>query len=149
MISILTVALAAQVNASCLLTSERSIMLAASPWCDEVRLVADEVSDKLFRWLKPETSPTDYWQQWSLKSRDNPVVSSRLSDNYFGLGFWMPEKLEEDAHDMTTEEWLRSHGLLFSVGFGERQKGEPRMRFDYRWHDDADSDLMMQVEVPF
>ncbi|MCV5991403.1 hypothetical protein OFO94_35620, partial [Escherichia coli] len=67
----------------------------------------------------------------------------------FGLGFWMPEELRDEESKMDTEEWLRSHGLMFSVGFGDKSDGQPRMRFDYRWHEYYDADWMMQIEVPF
>ncbi|WP_325205958.1 hypothetical protein [Vibrio sp. 03_296] len=61
----------------------------------------------------------------------------------------MPEEYENQVASMTTEEWLRSHGLMFSIGLGDKKSGEPRMRFDYRWHETSEADVMMQIEVPF
>lgn len=89
-----------------------------------------------------------YWDDWVLKSASNPILSRHLSSNYFGIGVWMPSELEEKMATMSMDEWLRNHGLQFSVGFGDKKAGEPRMRLDYRWHDDYEGDVMMTIEVP-
>lgn len=101
-----------------------------------------------------ESDPTqvfdgDYWSEWSFDQIDDPFITQNLASNYFGLGVWLPSDLAENVSTMSTDEWLRSHGLQFSVGFGDKKLGEPRMRLDYRWHEDYDGDIMMQVEVPF
>ena len=47
-------------------------------------------------------------------------------------------------------EWLESHGLQLSLAFGGEEKGKnTRFRIDYRWHDRADDQLFMQLEIPF
>lgn len=89
---------------------------------------------------------SDYWSDWVLKAQTNPFLSQHFSSSYFGIGVWSPE---EDEEEMTTQEWLMNHGLQFSVGFGEKEAGEPRLRLDYMWHEDQQDNLMMQVEVPF
>ncbi|MGD8110687.1 hypothetical protein [Vibrio sp. TRT 17S01] len=95
---------------------------------------------------KPETS---YWSDWVLKTETDPLITQSLAHSYFGIGVWMPSQLEERFSSMTTQEWIMNHGLQFSLGFGERRIGEPRLRLDYRWHDKLDGDMMMQVELPF
>ncbi|MGX1926558.1 hypothetical protein ACUALS_15570 [Vibrio sp. NH-7] len=90
-----------------------------------------------------------YWDDWVLKSETNPILTRALSSNYVGVGVWVPTELENRLHAMDTEEWILSHGLLLSVGFGKKSAGEPRMRLDYRWHDKYDGDVMMQIELPF
>lgn len=97
---------------------------------------------------EPE-STTGYWSDWVIQSKDAPLLTQSLESNYVGLGMWFPEDLEDDQYDMSTEEWLMNHGLQLSIGFGDKVEGQPRMRFDYRWHDSRDADLMMQVELPF
>ncbi|MCC4786810.1 hypothetical protein AB6E39_02065 [Vibrio splendidus] len=97
---------------------------------------------------EPE-STADYWSDWVIQSKDAPLLTQSLESNYVGLGMWFPEDLEDDQYDMSTEEWLMNHGLQLSIGFGDKVEGQPRMRFDYRWHDSRDADLMMQVELPF
>ncbi|WP_146448741.1 hypothetical protein [Vibrio kanaloae] len=95
-----------------------------------------------------ESTP-DYWTNWVLQSKEAPFITQSLESNYVGLGMWFPEDLEDEQYEMSTEEWLLNHGLQLSIGFGEKVQGQPRMRFDYRWHDSSDADLMMQVELPF
>ena len=97
---------------------------------------------------EPE-STADYWSDWVIQNKDTPLLTQSLESNYVGLGMWFPEDLEDEQYDMSTEEWLMNHGLQLSIGFGEKVDGQPRMRFDYRWHDSRDADLMMQVELPF
>ncbi|WP_295891863.1 hypothetical protein [uncultured Vibrio sp.] len=95
------------------------------------------------------TTIGSYWDDWVLNSASDPFVTQNISSNYFGLGVWMPQHLEDELGEMSTEEWLMSHGVQLSVGFGDKKSGQPRMRFDYRWHEKYDGDVMMQVEVPF
>ena len=90
-----------------------------------------------------------YWSDWVLKTQSNPFLSQHYSSGYFGIGVWDPNELEEDEEELSTQEWLMNHGLQFSVGFGEKKAGEPRLRFDYLWHDEKQDNLMMQIEVPF
>ncbi|MDG3087863.1 hypothetical protein P7F88_18015 [Vibrio hannami] len=89
---------------------------------------------------------TDYWAHWSGHLVDNPVLTGGDEISHFGLGLWQPNE-EESIADMTYVEWLRSHGLQFSLGFGE--PGKPRFRFDYQWHEMINDHVSFQVEVPF
>lgn len=90
-----------------------------------------------------------YWSDWIMSDDDNPLLSRSLAANYIGVGVWVPSELEDQMETMNAEEWLKSHGLLLSLGFGDMDSGKPRMRLDYRWHEKYDGDVMMQVEVPF
>lgn len=96
----------------------------------------------------PRKDYEGYWSDWVLKTESNPFLSQHYSDSYFGIGVWSPTEFE-DEEELTTQEWLMNHGLQFSVGFGEKKLGEPRLRFDYMWHEDEQDNVMMQVEVPF
>lgn len=99
---------------------------------------------------KPATRDySDYWSDWVLKTESNPFLSQHYSSSYFGIGVWDPNKSDEDQEDLSTQDWLMDHGLQFSLGIGEKKAGEPRLRFDYLWHDEKQDNLMMQVEVPF
>ncbi|GAB2647563.1 hypothetical protein [Vibrio panuliri] len=91
---------------------------------------------------------SEYWSDWVLKSDANPFFSQNYSSSYFGIGVWSPDELDGED-ELTTQEWLLNHGLQFSVGFGEKKNGEPRVRLDYMWHDDEKNNVMMQVELPF
>ncbi|WP_146029071.1 hypothetical protein [Vibrio diazotrophicus] len=108
-------------------------------------------SDKLFEldFFNDKEIISDYWGQWGFEREDEPLFTHKIAHSYIGVGVWMPPKLLEEQAEMSTEEWLKSHGLLLSLGFGSKKKGEPRMRMDYRWHEDYEVDLMMHIEVPF
>lgn len=99
--------------------------------------------------LEDSTDYSSYWSDWLLDNDASPIFSKSLASNYIGLGVWVPSELEDELASMDTEEWIRSHGLQLSLGFGDMNTGQPRMRVDYRWHDQREGDVMMQVELPF
>ncbi|CAM2926463.1 hypothetical protein QTO01_14320 [Vibrio mytili] len=144
-----------QAVSACDYVSDRSVVFNdnTQPICDEDLDSASELNSDVLNWEEPEAKvdgPTkSYWDEWGIKSPDTPLLTQSLQKNHFGLGIWMPHDLEEEEKEMTTEEWLRNHGLMLSVGFGDKGDGAPRMRFDYRWHELYDADWMMQIEVPF
>ena len=107
--------------------------------------------DELYDFVSQADSAqeTDYWSNWVLQSETNPILTQSLASNYIGLGIWVPSELEGRLQHMDAEEWILSHGVQLSLGFGTKASGEPRMRLDYRWHDRYDGDVMMQVELPF
>ncbi|WP_165313096.1 hypothetical protein [Vibrio ziniensis] len=108
-------------------------------------------SKKLFELdlFKDKENVDEYWEKWGFKQDEEPFYTHKIAQSYIGVGVWMPTKLLKEESELTTEEWLRSHGLLLSLGFGSKKAGEPRMRMDYRWHEDYEVDLMMHIEVPF
>lgn len=125
--------------------------------CKEVVKPFSYLSDKvtlLTNMLEQDKSPQQevtesYWEQWLLAQESEPVFTGRLDDkSVIGFGLWMPEDLEEIETEMSMKEWIASQGLHVGLGFGEKGK-EPRVRFDYRWHEDDHLNMMMQVEVPF
>ncbi len=108
-------------------------------------------SKKLFELnvFKENENVSEYWEKWGFEQKDEPFFTHKIAQSYIGVGVWMPPELLKEQSDMSTEDWLKSHGLLLSLGFGSKKKGEPRMRMDYRWHEDYQVDLMMHIEVPF
>ncbi|YCO01662.1 hypothetical protein ACB087_01825 [Vibrio sp. VNB-15] len=147
---------ATQASSACNYLSDRSVVFADNtmPICEDIFDSVGVLSVDTLDWYETEERARDvptesYWDEWAIKPDDTPLLTQSVENNYFGLGVWMPEELRDDESKMTTEEWLKSHGLMFSVGFGDKNDGEPRMRFDYRWHEYYDADWMMQIEVPF
>ncbi|MDW1913959.1 hypothetical protein J6320_06940 [Vibrio alginolyticus] len=144
-----------QAHSACNYFSDRSVVFEDNtlPICEEILDSIGVLSTEALIWYAAEAKlegPTEnYWEEWAIKPEETPLLTQNLEKNYFGLGFWMPEELRDEESKMDTEEWLRSHGLMFSVGFGDKSDGRPRMRFDYRWHEYYDADWMMQIEVPF
>ncbi len=150
-----TLLVISQASAACNYISDRSVVFVDNtiPVCEDVFESASVLITDTLNWSTTpaalDESIGKYWEQWAFQKKETPILTKNLKKNHFGLGIWMPEDLMEEESKMNTEEWLLSHGLLFSVGFGNKGDGEPRMRFDYRWHDSYDADWMMQIELPF
>lgn len=153
--SLLTVAFSPAVYADCDLFSGKSVMLESqseSESCDFWSNSADLVTSHIMTLgglIEEDKEEGSYWEEWALKPKDEPLLTQNISTNYIGVGIWMPDDLVEKENEMTSEEWLMNHGLQISLGFGEKKSGEPRMRFDYRWHEVYQGDMMMQIELPF
>ncbi|PSW20210.1 hypothetical protein C9I98_09145 [Photobacterium sanctipauli] len=100
-----------------------------------------------------ESSDTSasFWDNWS-GDLASPVMTTTASSSFYGLGVWMPEKYADDEI-LTVEdakEWIKKHGLQMSFGVGGEDGNSPRVRFDYRWHDDGDlDDVFIQIDIPF
>ncbi|MCG9578857.1 hypothetical protein L1D14_21845 [Vibrio tubiashii] len=134
--------------------SAHSLMFeGSSPTCTTIfdLEIDDTVTNEAFvdLTLAEKTAHSSYWSDWLLGNETNPLISNSASSNYFGVGVWVPNELEDQLKEMNTENWIRSHGVQLSLGFGDMDAGTPRMRLDYRWHEQYDGDFMMQVEVPF
>ncbi|CAM2820674.1 hypothetical protein VITU102760_04455 [Vibrio tubiashii] len=134
--------------------SAHSLMFeGSSPTCTTIfdLEIDDTVTNEAFvdLTLAEKTDHSSYWSDWLLGNETNPLISNSASSNYFGVGVWVPNELEDQLKEMNTENWIRSHGVQLSLGFGDMDAGTPRMRLDYRWHEQYDGDFMMQVEVPF
>ncbi|WP_299013300.1 hypothetical protein [uncultured Photobacterium sp.] len=100
-------------------------------------------------WKQERETNDDFWDDW-LGLSDSPVLSSESNSTFYGVGLWMPEKYEdvdilriEDA-----EEWIKNHGLQMSLGMMGNDSRSPRVRLDYRWHNDDNDDVFLQVEIP-
>ena len=89
-----------------------------------------------------------YWDEWLLNQESEPLLTGNIEKSYVGIGLWVPDEIARHKDEMSMQEWLMAQGLHLGVGFGEKGK-EPRLRLDYRWHQDHQGDMMMQVEVPF
>lgn len=102
-------------------------------------------------WEHDGQPESDFWDDWT-GSSDSPVLSSKSDATvFYGLGVWMPDKYED--HDILTiddaQEWIKNHGLQMSFGVGGEDGRSPRVRVDYRWHDENLDDVYLQVEIPF
>lgn len=129
--------------------------LLSSGVCISLRKGWDYTSEHLLNFDiendESEVDQSEYWKGWLASDTNdtNPFLTQHVDDSYLGLGVWMPNELAARESQMTTEEWLMSHGLKLSVGFGQKRVGEPRVRLDYRWHEVYQADWFMQIEVPF
>ena len=94
----------------------------------------------------------EFWNQWSDDFADYPVFTEHNDSMYYGLGFWLPRKYDnEDVEDIVgAEQWVLNHGVQMSVGFGDPDDDSTRVRLDYRWHtkSSVDDGISVQVHVP-
>ena len=112
---------------------------------------SSSLSDPQFQWKATEKQQESFWDNWA-RQFDSPFVSSNTSSSFYGLGVWMPEKFaEDDILDVEeVKELIKKYGLQMSFGIGGENRKSPRLRFDYRWHEDRDlEDVFIQVEIPF
>ncbi|MDW1647145.1 hypothetical protein [Vibrio sp. Vb2976] len=110
-----------QAHSACNYFSDRSVVFEDNtlPICEEILDSIGVLSTEALIWYAAEAKlegPTEnYWEEWAIKPEETPLLTQNLEKNYFGLGFWMPEELRDEESKMDTEEWLRSHGLMFSA----------------------------------
>ncbi|GHA34147.1 hypothetical protein ACFFLZ_06270 [Photobacterium aphoticum] len=108
-------------------------------------------STQRLNWKDDSTTPKgSFWDNWA-KQLDAPVLSSNSDESFYGLGFWLPDRFaNEDIQFDDTMEWIKKYGLQMSFGIGGEDGESPRVRFDYRWHEESDlDDVFIQVEIPF
>ncbi|MGR5062816.1 hypothetical protein [Photobacterium sp. DNB22_13_2] len=102
-------------------------------------------------WKPAEQPQESFWDNWA-RELDSPFLSSNVSSSFYGLGVWMPDKFaEDDLLDVEeVRDLIKKYGLQMSFGIGGEKGQSPRLRFDYRWHEDRNfEDVFIQVEIPF
>lgn len=104
-------------------------------------------------WQLDLTPYNDFWTAWGEELADSPWFTDQQATTYYGFGLWMPEKYKEDDVGSLSDasSWLLNHGLQMSVGFGDMGASTPRIRVDYRWHNDkhVDDGVSLQFHIPF
>lgn len=94
----------------------------------------------------------EFWSHWSDDFADLPVLTEYNDSMYYGLGFWLPRKYDNDDVEnvLSAEQWVLNHGVQMSLGFGDPNSNSTRVRLDYRWHtkSDVDDGISLQVHVP-
>lgn len=104
-------------------------------------------------WKQDQADNTsEFWHHWSDDFADQPVFTEYNDSMYYGLGFWLPRKYDnENVEDIVdAEQWVLNHGVQMSLGFGDPNNNSPRIRLDYRWHtkSSVDDGISVQVHVP-
>jgi thymidylate synthase len=91
---------------------------------------------------------SDYWDEWAMTSTpETPILTQSIQQHAIGLGFWLPQELA-DQDDLDYVDWIQNQGVLLSIGLGDKSSDEPRMRFDYQWHDEYEDTFHVQLEFP-
>ncbi|OBT07925.1 hypothetical protein A9264_05500 [Vibrio sp. UCD-FRSSP16_10] len=118
--------------------------------CEDLLDTVDELVDELLisAHIKEESTTTlGYWSDWMLKNVDDPLLTQRVEDSFFGVGLFRPYEMTSNDDELSYEDWVKTHGVQFSVGIGE--KDQPRVRLDYQWHERFEDVFHVQFEVPF
>lgn len=95
---------------------------------------------------------SDFWNLWNDDFSDHPVFTDHNDSMYYGLGFWLPRKYNNEEVDdvVDAEQWVLNHGVQMSLGFGNPNDDSTQVRLDYRWHtkSNVDDGISLQVHVP-
>ncbi len=89
-----------------------------------------------------------FWDSWVT---DSPFYSSSFEGgSHYGFSLYAPEGIEELEHlsPEDVKRWIRQHGITMSFGIGELSTDKLRLRFDYRWQQETDSNFMLQMQIP-
>lgn len=89
---------------------------------------------------------SSYWLGWQSEQQVEPLLSHSLSFSHFGIGFWLYDE-NSDSNELSAI--IQDYGIQVSVGIGKSEVGAPRVRLDYRWHEDYSGDIIMQLDLPF
>lgn len=97
--------------------------------------------------LEDQGLPT-FWDTWQHDWDIPHFLSAYTGKSYYGFGVWKPEAFQ---HQSVTEvgmgDWLLNHGLNFSFTT-ESNTRETRYRLDMRWHEDTNTEFLLQMQVP-
>jgi hypothetical protein len=121
--------------------------------CEDIATSIDALVTKLLDTNNQNGSPinplsSDYWDEWAMTTtHETPILTQNIQGNAIGLGFWLPQELA-DQDDLDYMEWIENQGVLLSIGLGDKSSNEPRMRFDYQWHDKFEDTFHVQLEFP-
>lgn len=121
--------------------------------CDELVNTVDELVDRFVAATRvrdaEQAGTSDYWSDWILKNVDDPLLTQRIEDGFLGFGVFRPYEMTLNDDELSYEEWIKTHGIQLSLGIGDKNGDEPRVRLDYQWHDRHEDLVHVQVEVPF
>lgn len=114
---------------------------------DKLDYLLDEVR-QLSVFSESESKKQDYWADWTYAIAEDPMISSQVAKNKFGIGFWSPSDMSPEEYD-DYEAWLRDQGIHLTLGVGGHDKESLRFRLDYQWHQSRKGGVVMQLELPF
>ena len=104
------------------------------------------LSNLVFQPPEEELADPSYWSGWLSEQQIDPVLSHSLSFSHFGVGFWL---YNENSESNDLSAIIQDYGIRLSVGLGRVEAGRPRIRLDYRWHEDYSGDVIMRFDLPF
>ncbi len=120
--------------------------------CEDITNSVDHLVSQLVDATNSITAPnplsTQYWDEWAMNaSQHDPFLTQDIQGNAIGLGLWLPQELADDE-EMSYMDYIENQGVLLSLGLGAKSSNEPRMRIDYKWHDEYEDTVHVQLEFP-
>ena len=103
-------------------------------------------ADRVYQFPNGGVTEPSYWLGWQSGQQVDPLLSHSLSSSHFGIGFWLYDE-NSDSNELSAI--IKDYGIQVSVGLGKSEIGAPRVRLDYRWHEDYSGDIIMQLDLPF
>jgi hypothetical protein len=103
-------------------------------------------ADRVYQFHNGGLAEPSYWLGWQSEQQVDPLLSHSLSSSHFGIGFWLYDE-NSDSNELSAI--IKDYGIQVSVGLGNSEIGAPRVRLDYRWHEDDAGDIIMQLDLPF
>ncbi len=98
-------------------------------------------------WQGTETKLPSIWDTWQYDWDMPQILSAQTENTYYGFGVWQPDSLEDKEGKFDVEDWILGHGVNFSFS-AESKSTNTRYRFDMRWHEKTDTEILFQLQVP-
>ncbi|CZF82017.1 hypothetical protein GCE9029_02978 [Grimontia celer] len=97
--------------------------------------------------VEDQVLPT-IWDSWKHDWDIPHFLSTQTGASYYGFGVWKPEEYQQQSFtEVGMEDWLLNHGLNFSFTT-ESNSSDTRYRFDMRWHEETNTEFLLQMQVP-
>ncbi|KKD61562.1 hypothetical protein RN22_04840 [Grimontia sp. AD028] len=97
--------------------------------------------------VEDQVIPT-IWDSWKHDWDIPHFLSTQTGASYYGFGVWKPEEYQKQSFtEIGMEDWILNHGLNFSFTT-ESNNSDTRYRLDMRWHEDTNTEFLLQMQVP-
>ncbi|WP_325894550.1 hypothetical protein [Grimontia sp. NTOU-MAR1] len=103
----------------------------------------------VIEWQVEDHMVPTIWDSWNHDWDIPHFLSAQTGASYYGFGVWKPEEYQQQSFtELGMEDWLLNHGLNFSFTT-ESSSTDARYRFDMRWHEETNTEFLLQMQVPF
>ncbi|WP_245621510.1 hypothetical protein [Enterovibrio calviensis] len=102
----------------------------------------------VIEWSIEDTVLPSIWDGWKYGLDAPKYLTTTTGNSYYGFGVWKPDEYQGlSLKDSSTEDWILNHGLNFSFST-DSNISDARYRFDMRWHEDTNTEILLQMQVP-
>lgn len=103
---------------------------------------------ELISWKVKQTAESSIWDNWEYDFGVPQLLTGQTDDTYYGMGLWQPVDDDPSFSDPSVKDWLLNHGVNFSFST-KTDLTNIRYRIDMRWHEDTDTEFLIQMHWPF